>query len=176
MRSAKFVLFFAFLGALGGHVFAQDNTPVSAVKAFYAFHRTHHSELSRSSIEARKKWFSPTLYKLFQREIKRQNEFLRKHPDEKPYFGEGLPFQPWDETCSVGKTQLHKKLTVKPDAQDADVATVRLIFAFPPPCKTPDTTEYTMQMVRIGGVWVIDDLSYDDGSTLAKDLSRVDYQ
>lgn len=165
-----------FIVTLGGHALAQDNGPVSAVKEFYAFHRTHHSELSRSSIEARKKWFSPALYKLFQREIKRQDEFLRKHPNDKPYFGEGLPFQPWDETCSVGKTQIHKKLNVRPDAEDKDVATVRLIFAFPSPCKTPDKIEYTMQMVRIAGMWVIDDLSYDDGSTLTKDLNRVEYQ
>jgi hypothetical protein len=53
---------------------------------------------------------------------------------------------------------------------------VRLSFAFPSPCKTPDKTEYKMQMVRVGGMWLIDDLIYEEGSTLVKDLNRVDDQ
>jgi len=139
------------------------------------FHKSHSSEFSRRSIDARRAWFSTALYELFLNELKREKEFLRTHPGEKPFFGEGLPFQPWDETCTVGKRILHKQLTLKPDAEDAANATVQAIFAFRAPCKEPDQNEYTFELVKENGKWVIDNLNYEEGSSLVKDLKRKDY-
>ncbi len=175
MRTPKLFLYFAFVFVFAGHCLAQNGTPVAAAKAFYAYDRAHNSAFTRAAVDARKKWFSTALYNLFLNELKRQNEFLRKHPGEKPYFGEGMPFQPYDELCKAGKTQIHKKLTIRPDSQDTDVATVFAVFAFPPPCKTPDTTTYTIKLVRSAAGWVIDDVVYEEGQSLVQDLNRADY-
>ena len=155
--------------------FAQTNKPIDAVKSFYAYDRTHSQYFSRAAIDARKKWFSDDLYKLFLYELKRQKEFERKHPNEKTYFGEGLPFKPYDELCTVGKQKLHKQLSFRPDAEDANVATVLVTFAFPAPCKEPDNTVYTFQMVKSATGWVIDDVIYEKDSNLVTDLKRKDY-
>lgn len=175
MRMSKITLCFVFILIIGGHCIAQNRTPVAAAKAFYAYDRAHNSAFTKAAVDARKQWFSAALYKLFLYEIKRQNDFLRENPGEKPYFGDGMPFQPYDELCTVGKTNLHKKLTIKPDSQDTATASVFAVFEFPPPCKTPDTTTYTIKLVRSATGWVIDDVVYEEGQSLVKDLNRTDY-
>jgi hypothetical protein len=52
---------------------------------------------------------------------------------------------------------------------------VRVTFAFPSPCKTPDANVYTLQMVRSTRGWVIDNLIYDAGTDLVTDLNRKEY-
>ena len=155
--------------------FAQNATPVEAVGSFYAFHRKRDRTFSRAGVEAHKQWFSEGLYRLFLYELERERAFLKKNPTDKPYFADDMPFEPIDETCSAGSRQLHKQLTVKPDAEDKSIATVRAIFAFPSPCKEPDTTIYMIEVVRVPTGWVIDNIVYEDGSTLVAALKRKDY-
>ena len=175
MRIFRTLTLAAILMTVAAAVFGQTIRPIDAVKSFYAFDRTHSQYFSRTAIDARKKWFSDDLYKLFLYELKRQNEFERKHPNEKTYFGEGLPFKPYDELCTVGKLKLHKQLSFRPDAEDTNIATVQITFAFPAPCKDPDATVYTFQMVKSGTGWVIDNVIYDKDSNLVADLKRKDY-
>ncbi|MEP6947315.1 MAG: hypothetical protein ABJA02_15455 [Acidobacteriota bacterium] len=163
-----------FITIFAAPAFAQNATPVEAVRSFYAFHHTHDRSFSRAAIEARKKWFSANLYELFLNELKRENAFLNSNPNEKPYF-EDLSVDPIDESCLAGTRQLHKQVTVKPGAEDKSAATVRAIFAFPSPCKDPDTTIYTIEIVRASRGWVIDNVIYEDGSNLVEDLKRKDY-
>lgn len=164
-----------FIAIFAASSFAQNGTPVQAVRSFYAFHRKYDSGFSRASVDARRKWFSEDLYKLFLNELVREKAFLREHPNEKPYLAEGLPFEPWDETCSVGSRQFHKRLAFKPEAEDRSIATVHAIFAFPTPCKDPNTIVYTIQVVRVAAGWVIDNVIYDDAINLVPDLKRKDY-
>ena len=100
---------------------------------------------------------------------------VRKNPHDKPYFGDELPFRPIDETCKAGGRAAHTALTVKPDAEDTNNATVRAIFAFGQPCKDPDKTEYTVELVKSGTAWLIDDVLYKDNRSLKLDLKRKDY-
>jgi hypothetical protein len=175
MNSCRTLLLTVFFAVFAVTTFAQNETPMAAAKSFYAFHKTHDSSFTRATVDARKGWFSNALYNLFLRELQREKAFLKKHPNDKPYFGEGLPFQPWDETCTVGKKKLHKQLSFRPDAEDTNIATVRVTFAFPSPCKTPDANVYTLQMVRSTRGWVIDNLIYDAGTDLVTDLNRKEY-
>jgi len=115
------------------------------------------------------------LYRLLKTELKREADFLRKNPGDKPHFGDGLPFRPLDETCDVGRKKLHKKITFKTVQIRVRTATVNVAFAFPRPCETPDKSIYVFSMKRIANRWMIDDVTYDDGSTLVEDLTRKEY-
>src|SRR5262249_26709163 len=82
-------------------------SPAATVSAFYQFDRSHSQIFNRRNIDARKRWFSKELYNLFLYELKREDAYLKKNPNDKPYFGDGLPFQPLDETCKAGRQNLH---------------------------------------------------------------------
>lgn len=162
----------AAAAALGS---AQSNGPVDAVRSFYALDRNHSKWFTSASIEARKKWFSADLYNLFLNELKREKEFLRRHPGEKTYFADGLPFRPYDEICNAERQKLHKQLKFDAEAVDARSVTVIVTFAYPPPCKEPDDTVYKLKMIKTPGGWVIDNVVYDADSDLVRDLKRKDY-
>lgn len=175
MKYIRIVLLIVLNLGFAVALYAQNSTPLAAAKSFYKYHRTHSTAFTKANIDARKRWFSEALYGLFLNELKREKAYLKSHPGDKPFFGEGLPFQPWDEVCTAARRKLHKQPGFKADAGDADVATVRVTFAFPSPCKTPDANEYKLEMVRSGAAWVIDNVVYDDGSNLVKDLNRKEY-
>jgi hypothetical protein len=173
----KSKMFFAFIAfaLLSLTATAQTKSPVAAVNAFYKYDRSHSQIFNRRNIDARKQWFSTELYSLFQYELKREAEYLKKNPTDKPYFGDGLPFQPYDETCKAGGKNLHKTLVVKPSSQEGDRATVTATFAFPKPCQDADNTTYTIGLIKSKGVWVIDDVNYGEDRTLKQDLKRKEY-
>jgi hypothetical protein len=154
--------------------FAQMNTPLAAVNSFYRYDRTHSQNFSRANIEARKAWFSADLYDLFRKEFKREDEYLKKNPGDKPYFDE-LPFQPIDEPCKTRGKTLHKALSVKHRTENGKTATVLASFAFAKPCKNPDTTIYTIALVKGKTGWLIDDVLYEDNRSLKVDLNRKEY-
>ena len=156
-------------------VAGQTASPAAAVNAFYKYDRSHSQIFNRRNIDARKQWFSTELYKLFQYELKRENDNLKKNPTDKPYFGDGLPFQPYDETCKASGKNLHKSLIVKPAFQKGDRAAVTATFAFPKPCKDPDNTTYTIGLIKNKDAWVIDDVNYGEDRTLKQDLNRKEY-
>jgi len=160
--------------ALALSVFAQTNTPLEAANSFYKYDRSHSQDFSRANIDARKAWFSSDLYSLFLKELKREDAYLKKNPNDKPYF-EGLPFQPIDETCKAGRRTLHKALNVLHGTENTKTATVLASFAFPKPCKNPDTTVYTIALVKGKSGWLIDDVRYEDNRSLKADLNRKEY-
>ncbi|MGH9819675.1 MAG: hypothetical protein ACRD43_05850 [Pyrinomonadaceae bacterium] len=155
--------------------YAQTNTPVAATRSFYKYDRSHSQVFNRRDIDARKAWFSPELFRLFQYELRREAAYLKKNPTDKPYFGDGLPFQPIDETCKAGRQDLHKSLVVKPAFQKGNRAAVTATFAFPKPCKDPDNTIYTIGLIKSKKGWVIDDVNFGEDRTLKEDLKRKDY-
>jgi hypothetical protein len=160
---------------LTGSIFAQTSTPLSAVSSFYKYDRSHSQIFSKAAIESRKKWFTPDLYQLFQNELRREKVYLKKNPTDKPYFGDGLPFQPIDETCGPGGKGRHKALTFRAGDRTAMNASVQAIFAFPRPCKDPDTTIYTIRLIKTRRAWLIDDVQYEGDRSLVADLKRKDY-
>jgi hypothetical protein len=155
--------------------FAQSSTPKAAVESFYKFDRSHSQVFNRRNIDARKPWFSPALYSLFLKELKRQAAFERRNPNEKPYFGDGLPFQPYDETCKAGRRELHKTLVIKQEFQRARHAAATATFAFPRACTERDTNVYTIGLIKVGSRWLIDDVNYGEDTTLQERLKRKEY-
>lgn len=164
-----------FLLLMAAAAAAQTIGPADTVRAFYDFDRTHSTEFSNRSVEARRPWFSGDLYRLLRLELQREADYLKRNPGDKPHYGDGLPFRPLDESCDVGQKRLHKKISIKPGVVGARAAKVTVTFAFPPPCKTSDRIEYIFSMKRSGKRWTIDNVTYDDGSTLVGDLNRKEY-
>jgi len=173
----KSKMFFGFIAfaLLSLTAAAQKNGPVAVVNGFYTYDRSHSQTFNRRNIDARKQWFSPELYSLFQYELKREAAYLKKNPTDKPYFGDGLPFRPYDETCKAGQKTLHKSIVVKPAFQEGNRAAATATFYFPKPCTDRDETTYTIGLIRNKGVWVIDDVNYGEDRTLKQDLKRKDY-
>ena len=155
--------------------FGQNGSPKAAVTAFYKYDSTHSQVFNRANIDARKRWFSDELYKLFLNELAREKEYLAKNPGNKPYFGDGLSFSPLDETCelkgkSYRRTIVYGRVTVKGNIGNVDV-----YFKYPKGCNIPDVL-YAVNMLKEKGRWVIDDIRYvSDNSSLVEDLSRKEY-
>ncbi len=153
----------------------QQNTPGNATRSFYNYDRAHGQTFNRRNIEARKGWFSASLYKLFLKEIKREAAWTKKHPDEKPFFGDGLPFQPYDETCKIGNKDAHRTFSVHQEFQRRTRGAATVTFAFPKGCTDGEKIVYTIGLVRENGKWVIDDLNYGEDTTLKQRMERSDY-
>lgn len=150
-------------------------SPAATVRAFYQFDRSHSHAFDRRYVEARKRWFSNALYNLFLYELKREADYLKKNPGDKPYFGDGSPFLPIDEVCKAGRQNLHRTVVVKPADRMGNRAVVTATFPYPKPCKDTDAPTYTVGLVRQRGAWVIDDVNYGEDRTLKQDLNRKEY-
>jgi hypothetical protein len=152
--------------------FGQGGSPKAAIEAFYKFDQSHSQTFNRQNIVARKQWFTPELYRLLLNELKRDAEYLKKNPGDKPYFGDGLPFQPLQEKCEAGKGRV---VRIKQDFLKDDRAVELAGFVYPKPCKDPDPVVYTIGMFKVGGKWVIDDINYGEDTTLKQRLKRKEY-
>jgi len=154
---------------------AAQNTPRLAADAFYKFDRSHSQIFNRQNIDSRKQYFSAKLYRLFLNEVKREAVYLKKNPGDKPYFGDGLPFQPVREKCEDGPNGRYRSLAIKQEFQKASRAVVTATFAYPSPCRQNEPVVYTIGMIRTGGKWVIDDINYGEDTTLKQRLQRKEY-
>lgn len=138
-----------------------DNVLATAtVKKFYRFHTTHDDLFNAKQVALRSKFFTPKLQKLFNRELIRQKNYLKKYPDNKPYF-EGLPFQPI-EFCR-NDYRIEKAIV------NNSTASVKVDFVYgKSDCKSNDGTAifYKFTLLKIGGKWLIDTVLFDDGSDL----------
>ena len=152
--------------------YAQLSSPKAALEAFYKYDRSHSQTFNRKNIDARRQWYSTELYRLLLNELQRDAEYLKKNPGDKPYFGDGLPFQPIQENCEQG---LKRGLIIKQDFHQGDRATLTATFAYPKPCKAADPIVYTVGMIRGHKSWVIDDINYGEDTTLKQRLQRKDY-
>ena len=173
MKPLRIVLFAAVVCLLAFSAAAQS-TPKSAVEAFYKFDGSHSQTFNRRNIEARKRWFTDVLQLQFQNELRRQREYLRQNPTDKPHFGDGLPFRPLDETCRVGRRSFGYSLTVGRTSARGASATVPVTFSYPKSCGLPSTI-YSIRLRRVNRLWLINDLEYPDGDTLLADLMRPNY-
>lgn len=166
----------AAMAILSAATLAQQTTPKAAVESFYKFDRSHSQTFNRRNLDARKAWFSPELYRLFQSEFRREAAYLKANPTDKPYFGDGFPFQPLDETCRSGRRQFRRSLTIKQEFQRRTHAAATATFAYPRSCRDGgDPVVYTIGLIRSNGRWVIDDVNYGEDTTLKQRLKRTEY-
>lgn len=146
---------------------AQTNaqaTPSTAVKAFYTFHLAHDMGYTLKNLLARKRFVSPELYGLLAKELNRQAEYSKKHPDEAPDF-EGDPFtdsQEYPNSFRVSSTVTN--------GNRAKV-TVSLIWKLTQGQGT-DNRNIMVEVVKSGTSWLIDDVVNNEGSSLRAELTK----
>jgi hypothetical protein len=154
---------------------AQAAGPKASITAFYKFDRANSQVFNRRNIDARKRWFSDELYKLFANELAREKAYIATNPTDKPHFGDGLPFQPLDEVCELngkkyGRVPSYGKETIKGDTGNVDV-----YFKYPKGCNLPDIL-YALNMEKQRGRWVISDVRYiGENTSLVEVLNRPEY-
>jgi hypothetical protein len=165
VKKIKFIILsLVCLFIFSAEVFAQKSSEktlaTDAVKTFYHFHFSHNDDFSEKQVALRNKFFTPKLTQLFYTELKRQQNYLKKYPDNKPYF-EGLPFQPI-EFCQ-------KDYRVRMAQIKQRMAIVKVNFVYgKSSCAAKDGAliSYQILLSKIDGKWLIDDIVYENFSKL----------
>lgn len=170
----KFKVFILSIALLAGTAVAQQSAPPQTVSAFYKFNASRSETFNRAGLNARKSWFSADLNRLFENELRREREYLKKNPTDKPHFGDGFPFIPTDECYRMGKFYPHRVVTGAARTR-GNRSTVDVKFYLARVCGGDFITTFKVGLIRAGGKWLIDDWTFDDGSTLSDDLRRKDY-
>ena len=154
---------------------AQSNSPKTVVVAFYKFDSANSQIFNRRNIDARKRWLSTELYRLFNKELERESAYLKENPTDKPHFGDGLPFQPLDEVCELNGKSYRRSISYGQVTVKGDLGNVDVYFRYPKGCKIPDIL-YAVNMEKELGRWVISDIRYiADNTSLVEDLKRATY-
>ena len=173
--------FFILLGiilVLSSNIFAQSKSPAETVQSFYKFHLERTVLFSLHEVKLRKRWFTSELFNLLLFELKREDEFTRQNPNEKPHFGDGFPFQPFEE-CVIDEKIIRNLYQVKEISSGANKATVEVTFNTPKECEEQTEEDllaiYKIELLKTKNAWLIDDWIYSDGSRLSKDLKREKY-
>jgi hypothetical protein len=175
MLKVRIVTLLLFVLSSVASVWAQQSSPKASIAAFYAFDGKNSQTFNRKNIDARKRWFSDQLYKLFLKELDREADYLKKNPTDKPHFGDGLPFRPLDEPCSMNGRTYRRSITYGQVTVKGDLGNVDVHFKYPKGCNIPDIL-YAVNMEREKGRWVISDIRYFPGDTsLIEDLGRKEY-
>ena len=159
---------------LSSGVFAQKQDASAVVQSFYKFHLSGSGIFNANELKVRKKWFTDDLNKLFQTELQREKEYLKANPTDKPHFGDGFPFQPYEECDSAGKL-IKNTYQVETATVKGEKATVEVKFYQPKECGGDLIDAYKVELVKTKGKWLIDDWLYSDAKTLTEDLKRTNY-
>ncbi|MGD9630719.1 MAG: hypothetical protein AB7V18_15890 [Pyrinomonadaceae bacterium] len=175
LNRSRIVVCLMLLTGASATVFTQNSGPKGTVTAFYKFDRSHSQVFNRRNIVARKQWFSTELYELLMNELAKEKAYLAKNPTDKPHFGDGLPFQPLDETCELNGKSYRRAISYGKVTVKGDLANVDVHFKYPNGCNLPDIL-YAVNMSKERGRWVIDDIRYiADSTSLVEDLTRKEY-
>jgi hypothetical protein len=130
------------------------------VGEFYKFHRWRGTDFSVREINLRKKWFTVKLYKLFLFELKREKEYLKKNPTNKPVFGEGLKFEPWEECLADGKFY-RNWYRIGKSSVDKNKAVVAVAFYNPQKCENRNLiSEHSVELTKSKDKWLISDFIF----------------
>lgn len=165
---ASFVLLWA------ASALSQTSGPAATVQAFYRFSDARSPIFNRKHIESRKRWYSPELYRLFLEELRKEETFLKQHPDEKPFFGDGLTFRPLDEPCQANGKSYKRSQSISRTEAGQNRAYVDVKFAYPKECTEPPIV-YRINLRKLGGRWLIDDVTYSNGMTLTREMKENKY-
>jgi hypothetical protein len=173
ISSSFAVVFLTCLLSIVSH--AQAAGPKAAAAAFYKFDRANSQTFNRRNIDARKRWFSDELYRLFVRELAREKAYIAENPSNKPYFGNVIPFQPLDEVCELNRKKYRRVVSFGKETIKGDIGNVDVYFKYPKGCNLPDIL-YSLNMEKQRGRWVISDVRYiGENTSLVEDLNRSEY-
>lgn len=170
----KIIFISIILLSLSTSIFAQKQDASATVEAFYKFHLSRSGIFDAGEVKARKKWLTDDLNKLFQTELQREKEYLKAHPTDKPHFGDGFPFQPFEECENAGKL-IKNTYAVGAPTIKGERATVEVKFYRPKECGGDLIDTYKVELAKSKGKWLIDDWLYADARTLTEDLKRTNY-
>ncbi len=175
MKSNKHIFIFslATLFLLNISLFAQTNAKTT-VEKFYQFHNSRNGVLSLHELKLHQRFFTNELYKLFLNELKREEEFIRKNHTDKPHFGDGLPFKPFEE-CVVNDKMFPNLYQITEDSLDINKAIIEVKFSQPKECKSEIIDTYKVELLKTKNIWLINDWIYSDETKLSDDLKRKDY-
>jgi hypothetical protein len=173
MDKPKLMFASLLLMILAAPTFSQS-TPLAAVRSFYAFDRSHSQVFNRTNIDARKRWLNDKLYNLLLKELDREREYLKQNPTDKPHFGDGLPFQPLDETCEVNGQKYRRQLQFGTVRIKESIGNVDVSFVYPKACKI-EPVLFGIHLIRVKGRWLIENVLYSGDKTLIEDLERTEY-
>ena len=125
-----------------------------------------------------KPWFSAELTKLFQNEIRREAQFVQKHPSEKPYFGDGFPFNPYEE-CLVKEKIVLNRIELGDAKISGNNADIEVKFFIPNECRDqvnePLIDTYIVKLIKGKNKWLINDWIFSDKTSLLNILKREKY-
>jgi len=176
----KIVFLSIILLMLSANVFSQKQSAEAFVESFYKFHRARSGGFNTEELLAHKKWFTAELYELFQNELKREAEYLKENPTNKPYFGDGLPFTALEE-CYVEGKGIKNVLKIGKTSAKENKTLVEVKFYQPKVCEGHFIHAYKVELVKNEGSWLINDLIYLNDQTMAEegrltaDLKREKY-
>ncbi len=141
------------------------DAPHRQVESFLKFHLTHDSGLTSKSVEARRKWLSPALYRLLQKEIVRQNAFSARHPGD-------VPFIDGDVFTSSQEPPTGFAVSAAPGRRGTALVPVTFRFG-----EKPRRAVYQMRLSNGSRPeqWQIDDV-VSEGESLVKTFQRPHYQ
>lgn len=160
----KIIFLSIILAALSTGIYGQKQDASATVQSFYKYHLARliifkavdRKSYRKVEIESYRRRFSDDLNKLFQTELQREQEFLKKNPTDKPHFGDGFPFAPLDECDNAG--QLIKNTyqvgvaTVKDER-----AIVEVKFYQPKECGGNLIDTYKVELLKSKENWLIND-------------------
>ena len=160
---------FALILILSTYTLASAQTPdrssaASAVRSFYAFHLADKKDFTAANIRLRRTWLTPEFYALFLGELKRQSEYSKAHPNEAPDF-EGDPFtdsQEYPDSFRVGTVITNGGRAKAAVTFDWSAKTSRGV----------DSRNLTVEMIKAGAVWLINDIITSDGSSLREQFQK----
>jgi hypothetical protein len=156
------------------NIFAQKQSAPEFVESFYNFHRARSGIFDASEVDLHKKWFSAELNTLFQNELKREKEFLEKNPTDKPHFGDGFPFKPYEE-CSINGKSVKNDFKIGETIENANKTLVEVKFYQPKECNGELIETYKVELIKNKKIWLINDWIYSDNKRLSEDLKRAEY-
>ncbi|HEV8593617.1 MAG TPA: hypothetical protein VGQ55_16040, partial [Pyrinomonadaceae bacterium] len=126
------------------------------------------------NLDSRKRWLSPSFYQLFLNELEKETQYLKKHPTDKGYFGDGFPFRPLGEYFRANGKTCNFTYRIGRAVVRSNKASVNVDFFYlPNQCNNRNI--YKLKLLRTSRGWKIDDLIYSDGSTLVADMKEHRY-
>src|SRR4051794_7194202 len=124
-----------FIAAFTVSAIGQSSTPANTVKSVLTYeYSAHNNALDQRNLNRYKKWITPGLYKMYKVALARQERYIKLHPTNKPYFGDGMDLSPLKENCTANGRSYLPQFSVGKANVSGRSATVRASFFFNKGC------------------------------------------
>ena len=172
MMKTKVLISVLFIAAFAAVALGQRSTAAGTVRTLLTYEdKPHGATFNQQNLNRYKKWITPELYRLFKVALAREKRYIRLHPTNKPYFGDGMDFGPLKENCNANGRVYPQQFSIRKAVVSGTSATVRASFFWNKACGIDEPTIFRFKLVRRKSGWLIDDIDYrSNGGTLRTDL------